>query len=740
MWRLAYVVITAAAAFAAEQVHVILDGRGTGKIFDGIGAASGGGAVSRLLINYPEPQRSQILDYFFKPNYGASLQLLKIEIGGDGNSTEGSEPSHMHHPGDENYSRGFEWWVAKEAKKRNPDIKLMALAWDFPGWVKEVNSQAAADYLVAFLEGNKRVHGLDFDYIGIWNETKTSCDFIKCLRRTIDAHHLKTQVMADDLVNTWAIGVEMEKDRELSDAIAIVNTHYPRFKSTPAAEALAKPIWSGEDGSWSDAWGAGHEQSGPYAQVLNRNYVQGRMTSTILWCLSSSYYDILDVPYAGLVRAATPWSGHYEVMPPLWIVAHTTQFAKPGWQYLDGASGRLPEGGSYVTLKNGRDFSVIIETMYGSQRQPFEFSITVGLSTGTVHVWRTNRDVQFQKLPDLTPVDGKFAVNIEPDSVYTLTTTTGQQKGGWTAPPDKPFPMPYREDFERYEAGNTTPDYFIEQNGAYEGVPCAAGRPGKCLRQVVDQSPIVWTSGTTAHLLGTASIIGDKNWSNYSVAADVLLESAGYTRVMGRVSRVTLDGQIAGYQLYIWEIGRWELRTATRDGVLASGYVPFSLNTWHRMELRFQDDRIAALIDGKVAADVKDTRYSQGMAGLGNDYNYGQYDNFDIRPVAADVSVFAMRQPSTIESAPEPPQLLPPTPLNQGVLLAWSHVEGAKGYKLRVGTEKEKYASIINAGQLTSYRTWTLTNGQTYYFSVVAYNSKGESKPSNEVSAVPQAK
>jgi len=249
MWRLAYVVITAAAAFAAEPVHVILEGRGTGKIFDGIGAASGGGAVSRLLINYPELQRSQVLDYFFKPNYGASLQLLKIEFGGDGNSTEGSEPSHMHHPGEENYGRGFEWWVAKEAKRRNPEIKLMALAWDFPEWIKEVNSQAPADYLIAFLEGNKRVHGLDFDYIGIWNETKTSCDFIKRLRRTIDAHHLKTQVRADDLVNTWAIGVEMEKDRELSDAIAIVNTHYPRFKSTPAAEALAKLIWSGEDGS-----------------------------------------------------------------------------------------------------------------------------------------------------------------------------------------------------------------------------------------------------------------------------------------------------------------------------------------------------------------------------------------------------------------------------------------------------------------------------------------------------------
>ena len=52
-----------------------------------------------------------------QPNFGASLQILKVEIGGDSQSTEGTEPSHMHAPGDENYLRGYEWWLLKEAKK-----------------------------------------------------------------------------------------------------------------------------------------------------------------------------------------------------------------------------------------------------------------------------------------------------------------------------------------------------------------------------------------------------------------------------------------------------------------------------------------------------------------------------------------------------------------------------------------------------------------------------------------------
>ena len=31
--------------------------------------------------------------------------------------TEGTESSHMHEAWDENYQRGYEWWMMKEAKK-----------------------------------------------------------------------------------------------------------------------------------------------------------------------------------------------------------------------------------------------------------------------------------------------------------------------------------------------------------------------------------------------------------------------------------------------------------------------------------------------------------------------------------------------------------------------------------------------------------------------------------------------
>ena len=51
-------------------------------------------------------QASDVLDYLFLPGFGLNLQILKVEIGGDADATEGAEPSHMHFSGDEDYNRG----------------------------------------------------------------------------------------------------------------------------------------------------------------------------------------------------------------------------------------------------------------------------------------------------------------------------------------------------------------------------------------------------------------------------------------------------------------------------------------------------------------------------------------------------------------------------------------------------------------------------------------------------------
>jgi hypothetical protein len=133
---------------------------GLGQRFDGIGAISGGGATSKLLVSYPEPQQSEVLDLLFKPAFGAALHILKVEIGGDGQATEGTEASHMHTETDESYQRGYEWWLMREAKQRHSGMVLYGLPWTFPAWVgapENVTSdpftEKAASYITKWIEG-----------------------------------------------------------------------------------------------------------------------------------------------------------------------------------------------------------------------------------------------------------------------------------------------------------------------------------------------------------------------------------------------------------------------------------------------------------------------------------------------------------------------------------------------------------------------------------------------------------
>ena len=187
--------LVAGASSAAEIREVRLDGAAGGKRFDGVGVVEGGGATGVLLKDYPEPQRSQILDLLFKPKFGASVGALYVEIPGDGNSTQGSIPSHSHARGDRDYKRGYMWWEMVEAKKRNPSLTLDGAAWSAPGWIGSAGkvyaqstgqdyrldqpfySEDMEAYYVDWLTGLRDVHGLSLDAIGPRNEKGASYDF-----------------------------------------------------------------------------------------------------------------------------------------------------------------------------------------------------------------------------------------------------------------------------------------------------------------------------------------------------------------------------------------------------------------------------------------------------------------------------------------------------------------------------------------------------------------------------------
>lgn len=637
-----------------QQTNVVLDGNSKGRVFDGLGAASAG-ASSRLLIDYPEPQRSQILDYLFKPGYGAALQHLKVEIGADVNSTDGSEPSHIRSASDHNSSRGYEWWLMAEAHKRNPNIILEILPWGAPGWVgaeregkNTLYTPAMAGYVVDFIKTAKRDYGLDISYAGLWNEKVFDLSYLRELDRRLKSEHLTTRIICCDEYSgegtgPWAIADEMLKDPEINAAVAVIGVHYPlhdgKVITAESARKTGRPLWSSEDQPNSGGgpfvsreWAVGGRI---LAHRYNQNYLEGSMTSTEIWSPITSYYDNLAAPNSGLMYANTPWSGNYNVQGTIWATAHTTQFAQPGWQYLDSASGYLPEKGSYVSLRSPdkKNWSVILETIDARRPQTVTFRLTGGLGAGEVHLWETNNSRTFEKVTDLKPVEGAFTYTFDPDSLYSLTTTTGQGKGTAQPPAAASFPLPYADNFEKTDVVHT-PKYLSDQDGAFEVQPCV-GRTGRCLEQVITEIPVSW-----GPLPDPFTLAGDAEWKDYTVAADVRFLTAASATIMGRIDSADVfkDYQArlpSGYVLRLKPDGAWELLSAEFKKpvvTLASGSVALDRGNWHRLELRFHGGQIVAALDGSSLATVENSVHTHGMFALGTGWDRIQFDNLTLAP------------------------------------------------------------------------------------------------------------
>jgi hypothetical protein len=623
---------------SAWALDITLDPHQPGRTFEGIGAVSAG-ASSRLLVDYPEPQRSQILDYLFKPDYGAALQHLKVEIGGGVNSTDGTEPTHMRSRTDLNFSRGYEWWLMQQAKMRNSNITLDCLAWGAPGWIGNGNyySSDMCNYIVSFIQGAQTNYGLNFDFTGTHNEatlSTTAATWIKLLRSTLNANGLSgvQLVAADEWGGTWNIVTNTSYgllvDPALSNAVARVGAHYPHSGSPAGAQTCGKVLWSSEDGIGGSSWAAAMK----LAKIFNRNYITGKMTGTEIWSPITSYYDILAAANSGLMRANTPWSGHYQVAPAIWAAAHTTQFAFPGWTYLEGgASALLPSGGSIVTLEstNHSDYSVVVETSDATVAQTVTLHLTNGLSTAPLNFWQTTQTNQFNQIGTVTPAAGAFTCTFQPGCIYTLTTTTGQTKGGARPPAAAAFPLPFKDNFENYANGQT-PKYFSDQAGTFETFKRADGQ-GRCLRQVLTQTGIQWCAEWQPYTL-----IGNAKWTDYDVRADVLIETnGGIAFVMGRVRSVPgfTDPLPRGYWLALNNAtAQWELHSSSN--LLASGAATVPTNSWHNLRLAMRGSLLNCYVDGALMTNLTDSTYASGMAGVGCGWHGAQFDNFTLTATA----------------------------------------------------------------------------------------------------------
>jgi hypothetical protein len=630
-----FAVVNRASAAGPHRTAISLNGANPSQVFQGIGAISGGGGNSRLLIDYPEPQRSEILDYLFKPGYGADLQILKLEIGGDAYATDGAEPSFEQTKGHIDCNVGYEFWLAEQAQKLDPHLQIYGLQWNAPHWIGGAWSNPDIGYLLDWLNCAK-TDGLTISYLGGWNEhlrhgitPQVMGWFIK-LRAALNAHgYGNVQIAAVDSFaheNSSDVSNFLAAHPKFAASISILGYHnlcrYPATGKTclvpKAARMSGKPIWESEIGALRQ-----HTGVAAMTRSIDNAFVQVGVTGLIEWPLLDSMPAFLPEEDRGLVFADEPWTGQFHINLMTWVLAQTTQFTAPGWRHIRGGSGKLGGAwGSYTSYESPdhSQWSLNLQTTDAPRTQTITVHVASDLPRAAVHVWATNvkslnSATWFIQQPVLHPSGGSFSYQLKRGYIYTFTNMTGQGKGSAASLLSKPMPMPYKS----VPDPSGEPRWFGAQDGSFQYLPGQS----KTFAQTTVGQPIFWQNPVSTRF--PYGVVGDNGWRNYTVSVSAMFTKAGQSAgLITRFDHPKANGVAElfhGYQFVVSQNGTWRfIRNAVHqpEATLATGHLAAAIpaGTWFSMSVSAQGTQFVASINGKAVATVTDHNYVDGGAGI----------------------------------------------------------------------------------------------------------------------------
>ena len=467
------------ALFAPASPPIVLSDAQRSRVFDGIGGISGGGATSRLIEDYPTTKVQALYDALFTPQAAAALQVVKVEIPADADTTCGSEQAHRHDAGDGgSCTRGYEGAFLAEAAARRPGIAAHSLQWAAPAFVGEEGVDAgkslftrtnAEEYVLPWLRCMRDAYNVSIEWQGSgWNEKPHNNTYARVLRGVLDDSGFQaTRLASADQCcgGQWGIVKDIVADPTLLEAIGAVTVHcggaLNKYDTPDAAVALGIPLYQGEEHfglpdpqgipawEWPAAAATGIE--------ISQNWVLSNLSATIFWPAAYAWLSGLNYQGKGFVVAVSPWGDAPCYIPTsLWVLAHTTHFTSPGVSVLlngtgsghlgDASSLLPPQNGrgwnvSYVSYITGEDLTVVVESFIaGGQWQSrrgagaqaaagaadstyatFQLMGSLARLAGSMlHVWHTNETSIFQRLADV-PVapDGTFSITIEPGAIYS---------------------------------------------------------------------------------------------------------------------------------------------------------------------------------------------------------------------------------------------------------------------------------------------------------------------------------
>ena len=557
-------------------------------------------------------------------------------------------------------------------------------------------------------------YGLVFNYVSAdRNEIgKPDTEWIKYLRKHLDSSaaekgakydYSKIKLIASDEVGHYSIADEMMKDTELRNAVDVLGFHYSTWSSKNALELkekYGKEIWYSEGSAITinpeyavNATNASGKElddvakgtgltgiNGPLEialRVLNM-YAQngetgGKMTMYEFQPAVAAYYTGAQYVPKQLVLADTPWSGYYEVQVGTYIMEHFTKFQTDNMKYVDGACygdgvaagdghGIGSTTNNYITLADpdtgdytmvfvndtseSRSYDVSVSNL-SKAGSPLTAWVTKGPAEGQAYDanWLKNSET-------INPEKGSFTYTVEPYSIVTLTTTTGQkgyadeEKSKYQkSEANTNLSLPYIDDFnysdEFLEERGGTPLYTCDAGGAFEVIKKSNG--SKVLQQKIDNNikPINWGMSATP-----TTTLGDTSWADYSVSIDVKLVSndsiannAGVgLRAVGTCSSVSVANK-SGYWLKLSSNGTYSCMKANSE--ISEGKIKgFNNNKSHNLKVSAVGNEIVFYINNTAVFGYTDTSspYLSGRVGIYSSNYMTEFDNLKVEEAKESVT------------------------------------------------------------------------------------------------------
>ena len=444
---------TGAASMDANSISKgIIDWSKTAQEIDGFGA-SAAFHMSGNLMNFPEPQRSEILDLLFSPTKGAGLSIERNYVGDGGSwgsKTNGPAPSIEPQEGVWNWTGDEdEIWLMQEAGKRG-STRFMSTVWSPPAWMKTNNNVigghlrpdkylAFAEYLSMYVRGYKEHHGIDIYAISLANEPDvtvrySSCnwtgkefhDFLKFLIPVFERDKITAKVIVGEH-SAWTENPVLEslQDSVTAARIDIVGVHayhaadkdpFPPIAQRvgPLVETLKqkKKIWQTEAANLG--WNFPDIRDGIYwAKVLHTHVAENFANAWLYWWAVSQSNNGGSMIHMNMDKKT------YTVDKRLYTIGNYSRFVRPGYFRIHTNSELMP--GVLVSAYKSEPENKLVVVVINENviARKLELSL-VGINAISAVPCRTSLTEDLVSLPELRITDNILKATLAPGSVTTF--------------------------------------------------------------------------------------------------------------------------------------------------------------------------------------------------------------------------------------------------------------------------------------------------------------------------------